>query len=892
MKKLLIILIISCLVVAARAENIVSVSSASGHPQDEVTLNVSLANTDEAVAFQADIPLGSQLTYVEGSVALNSERTTNHVVTAAVVNGTLKILVYSVTLSPFVGSEGNLLSFTLRLKNEPGDYPITLTNAILSNASGEPLPLVLSVPSVPSPKVTILSPKLQINTLTLNYGHVPIWSEYTQTAQVSNVGNEPLTITSVTFSDAVFSCPSFTETTLQAGESTNFTFKFAPMVKGAVTATATMVSNSISGNGIINLVADPFAVNEIHIGNTMGYCDSIVEVPITMNNMEGIIGFQIEFTLNSALEFVDFTLSDRKTNHVATGVVSGTILRLMAYSPSGAAFTGDDGLIGTVRFLLKGMYGYYYLNPTKAVLADANGEDVLSAKYQGYVNIRSPKINGNSSLSFGSTPVTETVIKEYVVYNNGNAQMRIDQIVFDQSDFAVAENFPITVGEWESTVLHVSYSREQKGDFNALMKIYSNDPQNGLKNVALSGSRYEPNSLELSAEVLETETVEVSLTMHNYSDIVALQANFRYPHENFSVQAADFQLTERFSNHFLYATPTNDSTYRIIVLSMQNSTVEDHEGAVLNITLHPIGIPEAKQYTVSVSDIVLSGAEGTNLFTGEFDPCVSHFFLMPVDFHFTTAGTWSKTSNWQYNTLPRDCDRVFIDAPCQLDQNATVAALTVSNGQSLTLQSGKILTVTGNLTNTATTSLVIEDSTQLVHNVANVQATVKKHITPFNGTDDDWHLIALPLTGSIDVDSVVNLLEGEYDLYGYDETTTSWKNQKATGGFTALEAAKGYLYGNNAEVTLEFSGTLQNSSDTISVPLSYTDGVHLSGFNLVGNPFPCNAYLNKPYYVLDENGTGINPNAIPITTPIPPCTAVFVKAEATGETVVFTRVAP
>ena len=612
MKKL-IILILCCLAVAARAENVVSVSPANGHPQDEVTLIVSLANTDAAVAFQTEIPLGSQLTYVANSIAFNPDRVTDHQVTAAVVNGTLKIFAYSLSLTPFVGNEGTLLSFTLRLKNEPGDFALNMDNTKLSDASGTALPAATQ-----NGMVTILSPKLSINTQSLNYGHVPIRSEYTRTAQVSNVGNEPLTLTDITFSNAVFSCPSFTETTLQPGANACFTFKFAPMLKGAVTATATIVSNSISGNGTINLVADPYAVNEIHVGNVTGYCDSIVELPISMNNMEGIIGFQIEFDLNTALEFVDFTLSERKTNHVATGVVSGTTLRLMAYSTSGAAFADEDGVLGTVRFLLKGQYGNYNLNPSKAILADANGENALSAKYQGHITIRSPKINGNSSLSFGSTPVNETVTMEYVVRNNGNASMRIDQVLFDQEGFAVAETFPITVNQNASTTLHVSYSRELKGNFNALMKIYSNDPQNGLKNVTLSGNRYEPNSLGLAASLYDPDDdeVEVSILLHNYSDIVAMQADFSYPYRDYTVSASDFQLTDRFSSHLLYAFPTNDSTYRILVLSMQNATAEGHEGTALNITLHPIGTPSEEEYTLSVSDIVLSGTEGQNVFTG------------------------------------------------------------------------------------------------------------------------------------------------------------------------------------------------------------------------------------------------------------------------------------
>ena len=60
-------------------------------------------------------------------------------------------------------------------------------------------------------------------------------------------------------------------------------------------------------------------------------------------------------------------------------------------------------------------------------------------------------------------------------------------------------------------------------------------------------------------------------------------------------------------------------------------------------------------------------------------------------------------------------------------------------------------------------------------------------------------------------------------------------------------------------------------------------------WNLVGNPFNGNATLDREYYVLDGNGS-INPEAIPATMPVPPCTAVFVKAVSEGDTAVFTRV--
>ena len=117
----------------------------------------------------------------------------------------------------------------------------------------------------------------------------------------------------------------------------------------------------------------------------------------------------------TALEYVGFELSSRKTDHVCTGVVYNDTLRVMAYSPTGSAFTGDDGIVAYIKVRLHGLYGYYYINPFKSVLADAVGENVLSEKYQGYVNIKSPRISGNSSLDMGNSSVTETVTKEYVV---------------------------------------------------------------------------------------------------------------------------------------------------------------------------------------------------------------------------------------------------------------------------------------------------------------------------------------------------------------------------------------------------------------------------------------------------------------------------------------------
>ena len=160
----------------------------------------------------------------------------------------------------------------------------------------------------------------------------------------------------------------------------------------------------------------------------------------------------------------------------------------------------------------------------------------------------------------------------------------------------------------------------------------------------------------------------VALSMDNYSGIVALQVNFCYPYEDYSLQASDFQLTERFASHSLFALPINDSTFRILVLSMQNSAVSGHDGTVLNVTLHPIGTPSQEEYTVSVTNVVLSDAESENVFTGND---VSATFALTV----TQAASLALGWNW-WSTYIEQSD---IDGLTMLENSLGHNGLTIKS---------------------------------------------------------------------------------------------------------------------------------------------------------------------------------------------------------------------
>ena len=135
------------------------------------------------------------------------------------------------------------------------------------------------------------------------------------------------------------------------------------------------------------------------------------------------------------------------------------------------------------------------------------------------------------------------------------------------------------------------------------------------------------------------------------------------------------------------------------------------------------------------------------------------------------------------------------------------------------------------------------------------------------------------------------ITETVYDIYQFSQSATDreWQNHKADN--FDLVNGQGYLYASEEEVNIIFKGEF-NEDETKVVELVYDEGSPNAGWNLVGNPFPVSAYINRDYYVMNEDGTGINPVAVPASTPIPPCTGVMVRANGTGETVVFSKVAP
>lgn len=214
--------------------------------------------------------------------------------------------------------------------------------------------------------------------------------------------------------------------------------------------------------------------------------------------------------------------------------------------------------------------------------------------------------------------------------------------------------------------------------------------------------------------------------------------------------------------------------------------------------------------------------------------------------------------------------------------NASLSSLSLAANDKMTITEGSKLTVSGTLSDVNVNNLILENGAQLVNGSTGVKATVKKDITPYT-QDGGWHLLASPLTENITPTVDDGLITNNYDLYTFDQSEVlEWRNIKS-GEFTTIDNKTGYLYANSGNPTLSFAGTLV--SNTTASSLIYDNNADFKGFNLIGNPYPCNTYVDRSFYVLNEEGSDFTLGS----NPIPPCAAILVQAQGTGESVTFSK---
>lgn len=215
-----------------------------------------------------------------------------------------------------------------------------------------------------------------------------------------------------------------------------------------------------------------------------------------------------------------------------------------------------------------------------------------------------------------------------------------------------------------------------------------------------------------------------------------------------------------------------------------------------------------------------------------------------------------------------------------IDDDMTIPSLSLFAFDRCVVREGVTLTITEELSNDVAENLVIKDGGQLVHDNDGVAATFEKEIHGYTAEKDMYYFLASPFV-SCDYSCVK---VDEFDFYSYDEPTHYWINQQYVDG--AMRNTVGYLYANSEDQLLRLSGKMISSEEDVTVSGLSCQSDELHGFNLVGNPFACEAYIEGDYFVIGGSEVVLNEN---YGQAIKPCEAVFVVASQEATSVTFSR---
>lgn len=349
-------------------------------------LAFSVNNMEAFTGIQFDIQLPQPMSYLENSAVLF--RREDHTLAVNPLNAnTLRVLAFSPGNKNFTSNEGKLIELVFQLNGTGGYYTINISNVILSNAIGEN---ILSATYGGSLQITAAD----IHTANqLAFGEVSMTAQKESLHTVYNYGQEPLTISQLTFSNNYFSSNQTLPVTIQPYQQLNIPVIFKKESKGEASGVMKIFSNDPDASIYnVELTGNAFAPNYLKINTQHFRTEEQKILEVEMDNIDDIVALQFDLSFPTGFipDMDSITLSERKRDHLlATTILNENSIRLVVYSPGQKALVGQEGAVLQIPFRASNSinFGSYDLVFPNALMSNKDSENVLYNTFNGLLYI-------------------------------------------------------------------------------------------------------------------------------------------------------------------------------------------------------------------------------------------------------------------------------------------------------------------------------------------------------------------------------------------------------------------------------------------------------------------------------------------------------------------------
>ena len=596
------------------SQNTMFIDTLSGRSGDTLTFSLKINNVKPFVAFQTDISFPSALSYVNNSAALTS-RANGHSIGVSMVSPTvLRVVAYSITMNQFLGSSGAVMTFKCLSGNVPGVYYLSLATPIISDSTNANI-LTASY----SGKYTVLGPRISFSTSSINFGRTLWGTNANANLTIYNTGTSTLTVSKLTTDTSAIRFLDSSGFTLAAGGNLTRTVRLYADSRGIKTAVLKVYSDDIFDTvHIVNATGEVYTTNELYLNTVMVKYGYTGTMKIRMKNFDNVGAFQTSITLPASITYVpgSVTLNPARTNdHVITAsVLSGNILKIISYSPTGKTYYSNDSTIAQFDFVSRGSNGSYSIPITEGIISDTNGVNVCSNVFGGTVTVKAPYINIPTSVVFDTISYLDSNFKAIQIQNTGTDTLVVTGASATESSFSVLSILPFKIPPSTTYYCVLRFKNTIDGPHTGNFIFTHSDSLRNPSTVSARGYIYKPARLKVTnTDFVSRDTAYLPFAVSNVKRFVAFQFDVTLPPQCAYIPGSAV-LTSRANGHTVSTSTLGNGDIRVLAYSMNQYAFTGDTGDVVKLKLAinaDTGI-----YNVSVKNVIISDSNNVNICTG------------------------------------------------------------------------------------------------------------------------------------------------------------------------------------------------------------------------------------------------------------------------------------
>lgn len=586
----------------------------------EFELAISLDNTNEIAALQFDLSYDDSEFEILDDIQLEETRMDGHQVSSVRPSeGVIRVIIFSFENKNIKESEGSLLRLKFKSKTNPGSYSFNFSNVSFSSANSESISQTIQ-----NGEITVLGAKMELDRSEINFGNVLLGTNEFQYLNIRNTGNLPLEISS---SNDVL--PFKIEYNLPISINPNQIYSLKVSLdassKNEISKELYFLNNDVdtdrSSQKII-LKANIYSTNIIRIGDVDSEKDVEVEVPVYIENIESFNAFQFDFLVPDGLEFVSNSISvntNRVDNHNISVNLDDDTLRFIGFSSSNKDFIGSNGVLFSFKLIPRVNSGYFNLELSNGVITNNNLENIFTEFRNGSFRIRTPNLTLNQYvINFDSIPITKTTEKEIILSNNGDGQLMINEVDFDESNIELDIDFPLTIEPYSSKTINLKFTPNNLGEFSKYI-TFSNNSLEEENLLTINGVVYSPNYLKLeNKEVNSNSENEINILLKNNDSVKALQFDFELPN-GFNLETEEVQKTSRTEEYSIAIDSIGESKFRVIIYSLSENLILEGSGPIIKLPVFIENDVDTGDYEFDFSNIIILNENNLNISSPEVE---------------------------------------------------------------------------------------------------------------------------------------------------------------------------------------------------------------------------------------------------------------------------------